>query len=837
MPTRVFGLEKLAFRLLQWLLLRVVRFKSVPGDAAALNLAPDQPVFYALHIRQLSALLVLDEAVRRLGLPSATGAFAGDTNFAGDTKLDPSQSHAERSKFFFLTRRGQPSPLQRNPYEYSSRLTRLVDLACGDGAFDVQIVPVSIFWGRAPDKQDSVIKALFADNWVTPGFFSQSLRLLLHGRQTLIKFGQPISLQSAVSENRESRMALRRVARLLRADFKRERELVIGPNLSHRQMLTNQVIASAAVRLSISAEAADKKVSADRVELRARKIAVEIASDYSYAVIRAFDGVLSRLWNRIYDGVEVHRFDEIPKVGAGAELIYLPCHRSHIDYLLLSYVIFHRGLQVPHVAAGENLNLPLVGGLLRRGGAFFLRRSFKGDALYGSVFSEYLHTIIARGFPIEYFVEGGRSRTGRTLPPKAGLLAMTVESWLRAPTRSIVFVPVYIGYERLFEGETYAAELAGKPKQRESVIGLLRSLRSLREQFGKVHVNVGEPIRIEDFAAAPGDQPAPASDEGNTKAMVARLSTRIVTRINAAVVINPINLIALALTGNSRAAIDRGLLAELIETYLQLLRLAPYSNRQEVTALSADEIIEYGKRQRVIEEVPHPMGNMIQAVGQHSVLLAYFRNNVLHSVVLISLIASLLSLNERMEHAQVHRIIATLYPFLRKELFLWRDPAELVAGVDEALGAMQRLGLLSIHDPWVIHPPAGTSRAVLGQRIAQVAQQPLERYYLVIGLLARFESGAWSRGTLEEAAFLLAQRIAFLHDARSPEFVDRASFRAIIDSLLEMQTITEQNDLLQTSAALTASAQDAAQLLPAETRLALTQVSERARETAQASVA
>jgi glycerol-3-phosphate O-acyltransferase len=137
---------------------------------------------------------------------------------------------------------------------------------------------------------------------------------------------------------------------------------------------------------------------------------------------------------------------------------------------------------------------------------------------------------------------------------------------------------------------------------------------------------------------------------------------------------------------------------------------------------------------------------------------------------------------------------------------------------------------LTIRDPWVIQPPAGTSHAVLSQRIAQVVRQPLERYYLVVGLLARFESGAWSRKTLEEAAFLLAQRIAFLHDARSPEFVDRASFRAIIDSLLEMQTITEQADQLQISPALGESAQDVVQLLPAETRLALNQVSERARE-------
>ena len=123
-----------------------------------------------------------------------------------------------------------------------------------------------------------------------------------------------------------------------------------------------------------------------------------------------------------------------------------------MDYLLLSYVIYHKGYAVPHIAAGINLNMPVIGSLLRRGGAFFLRRSFGGNALYSAVFSRYLGTIMARGHSIEYFIEGGRSRTGRLLQPKTGMLAMTVRAYLRNPGRPVVFVPIYFGYERLVEG-------------------------------------------------------------------------------------------------------------------------------------------------------------------------------------------------------------------------------------------------------------------------------------------------------------------------------------------------------------------------------------------------
>ena len=107
-------------------------------------------------------------------------------------------------------------------------------------------------------------------------------------------------------------------------------------------------------------------------------------------------------------------------------------------------------------------NLPVIGSLLRKGGAFFARRSFRGNALYSAVFREYMAQLVADGYSIEYFIEGGRSRTGRLLPPKGGSLAMTVRAYLRQPARPVLFQPVYIGYEKIMEGRSYLDELSGK---------------------------------------------------------------------------------------------------------------------------------------------------------------------------------------------------------------------------------------------------------------------------------------------------------------------------------------------------------------------------------------
>ncbi|HMN80456.1 MAG TPA: glycerol-3-phosphate 1-O-acyltransferase PlsB [Burkholderiaceae bacterium] len=813
-------------------LLRVfVRFSVVPAEGLPEGVDRGRPIVYALHIRQLSTLLLLDEVTERQGLPRPRVPL-----IAGSLK--------EQGAFFFLPRHGQPSPLTRSPYRYSERLQRLVAVAQQDPSIDVQIVPVSVFWGRAPQKQPSILKALFADAWAVPGFVGQVLRILIHGRQTLLVFGRPLSLRAEVDaagrEHAAPDAALRRLGRRLRAAFRHERELVIGPNLSHRETLLHAVIDAEPVRAAIRDEAIARGTTADKVELRARRIAIGIASHYSYPFIRAFDIALTALWNRLYEGVAVHHFESIAPVAAGAELVYLPCHRSHVDYLLLSYVIYHRGLQTPHVAAGDNLNLPLVGSLLRRGGAFFLRRSFKGDALYGAVFAEYLHAMLSRGFPIEYFIEGGRSRTGLMLTPKAGMLTMTVESLLRDPARPLVFVPVYIGYERLVEGDTYIAELSGRPKERESVLGLMRSLRALRERFGKVHVNVGEPLRCDAGALA---------DEATRYRRIGELATELATRINDAVVISPVNLLALAMLAAPRPAMDAQRLAEQIDMIRALLERVPYSGRLVLTPLDGRGVVAYAEQQRIVQRVRHPLGDVVQAEPRQAILLAYFRNNVLHALAVPALLATLIARNGRITGSHAAAVTGRLFPILKAGLFLSGDEAELPSRVSRLIAAFVELGLAQRADEDApggtpFDSPFETPFDALGatlcapalpqsQRgslslhgLAGMLRAPLERFYIAVTTLAQAAPGSLDGQALEERCVLFAQRVVMLHESAGPEFADRAAFRSIITTLRELGQIEEIDGRLHPTPLLAASVADAPWLLSADTRLALSHLTE-----------
>jgi glycerol-3-phosphate O-acyltransferase len=408
---------------------------------------------------------------------------------------------------------------------------------------------------------------------------------------------------------------------------------------------------------------------------------------------------LTRLWTQLYDGVEVHNFSTVRELAKDYEIIYTPCHRSHIDYLLLSYVIYKRGLMIPYIAAGDNLNLPFVGQLLRGGGAFFIRRSFRGNALYTSVFKEYLYSILSRNTPIEYFIEGGRSRTGRLLPPKTGMLAMTVHGHLRGRAKPIVFLPTYIGYERLMEGSTYVGEMQGKPKEAESIFGIVKTLRKIERIFGKVHVNFGEPVFLDDILKQhnadkiqieKNDAPIPAEVSN----VVSSSANVILENINRAVVINPVSLLSLILLATPKHTLDEEICAKQLDIYRDLATQQPYDERTQVTSLSGKEIIAYGLKLKLIKRVQHVLGDIIAIEDNQAVLLTYFRNNILHAFVLPSLVASLVEHNGKINKTDLSNVIRTLYPFLKAELFMKWKASELQQHIDNYINALVKIGLI-----------------------------------------------------------------------------------------------------------------------------------------------
>ncbi|KAJ5599743.1 hypothetical protein VI817_000877 [Penicillium citrinum] len=180
-------------------------------------------------------------------------------------------------------------------------------------------------------------------------------------------------------------------------------------------------------------------------------------------------------------------------------IVFLPCHKSHVDYVSLQLICYRLGIGLPVVVAGDNLNIPLLGPFLQHAGAMWIRRSFGNDPLYHTVVQAYIDTILQQGFNFECFIEGGRSRTGKLLSPKFGILNFIVDSVLSGRTQDTIICPVSTQYDKVIETESYISELLGQPKQKESLSELLSSSSVLSLKLGRVDVRFHEPWSLREF--------------------------------------------------------------------------------------------------------------------------------------------------------------------------------------------------------------------------------------------------------------------------------------------------------------------------------------------------
>jgi glycerol-3-phosphate O-acyltransferase len=745
---------------------------------------PDAAVCYVLETGGLADVLALERACATHGLPSPTESF----EFCGNREY----------KRFIVLRRLKGFLYRRPRKTGSQRLRRLV-AAAENGDQELLLIPVAIYWGRSPEKERSLLKLLFSEDWDVIGRTRKFFTTIFQGRNTLLRFSHALPLRSIELQQQSSDISYRKVSRILRVHFRQRRIATVGPDLSHRRTLIKEVLRTPAVQRAIAAEGGDDFRQQEVARRKAEKYALEIAADISYSTFRVLSRVLRWLWHRIYDGIELNHMAQVHEVAKDKEIIYVPCHRSHFDYLLLGYVTYHDGLHMPHVAAGINLNIPVVGGILRRGGAFFLRRTFKGNRLYAAVFDSYIHQILVKGHSMEYFVEGGRSRTGRLLTPKGGMLVMTVNSYVKNPQRPIVFVPVYFGYEKLIEGDSFISELGGAQKKKESLGGLIRSVKSLRDHFGKVYVNIAEPIELEpilddaepdwrDYESENGDRPPWLA------AVVDKLGGQIMENINAAAAVTPISLLAYVLLSTPKQKIGIGELRRQLQMTLNLLQRFKYSDLVTIPDWSPDEIIEHGEQLDAISRSTHPMGEVIHMEERTAVLMTYFRNNILHLLAVPASVACCFIQGQELAHAELQRLIRLIYPFMKKELRLKWDFEEIDEVTTEAIESLVDLGILSWgkRKKTLVRPRAGSEKAFQLLMLGQSMVPMLQRFYLVIAILVGNGSGVLSRGGLESMCQQSAERMSMIYGLHSPDFFNKTLFHDFI-KMLQQQGILRRD--------------------------------------------
>ncbi|MCC8367675.1 glycerol-3-phosphate 1-O-acyltransferase PlsB [Xenorhabdus sp. PB61.4] len=802
--------RKIYYNLLNLPIKLLVKSKLIPTvPVTELSLDTTRPILYVLPYHSKADLLTLRQQCLAQDLPDPLAPLDID-----DTQL-PSYVFIDDGPRVF----SYYAPKHESVKIFHSYL----DLHRSNPDLDIQMVPVSVMFGRSPGREGQETNT--APQLRLLNGIQKFFAILWLGRDSFVRFSAPVSLRSIADEHGTDTIIANKLARVARIHYSRQRLAAVGPRLPARQDLFRKLLESKAIEKAIADEARSKKISPEKAKQNAINMLEEIAADFSYETVRITDRVLSWTWNRLYQGINVHNGERIRQLAQdGHELVYVPCHRSHMDYLLLSYVLYHQGLVPPHIAAGINLNFWPAGPIFRRLGAFFIRRTFKGNKLYSTIFREYLGELFSRGYSVEYFVEGGRSRTGRLLDPKTGTLSMTLQAMLRGESRPITIVPIYIGYEHVMEVATYAKELRGATKEKEGFFQMVRGLRKLRN-LGQGYVNFGEPIPLVQYLNQHVPEWRDAIDPIEAQRptwltpTVSKLADNIMVNINNAAAANAINLCSTALLSSRQRALTREQLIEQLDCYMQLMSNVTYTNDVTIPAKTAEELLDHALRMNKFEVEKDSLGDIIILPRESAVLMTYYRNNIQHLLVLPSLIASIVMHHRRISRTELLRQVELIYPLLKQELFMRYSKAELPDVVNTLIDELVRQRLICNKEQEVLVLNPERIRPL--QLLAAGIRETLQRYAITLSLLNATPD--ISRGALEKESRMLAQRLSVLHGINAPEFFDKAVFSCSVNTLREEGYIHDSGNIVTTNAQ--ALYQVLSELMSPEIRLTIESVS------------
>ena len=757
---------------------RLVQSQYVPDNPVeALTLDLSRPIVYVLKTKSMTDLVALQRACADLGLPDPLQAITvNDVTIPSYVCLD------------------NPAPLfgaAKPSDEFFDEFQQLLRLHKDDKDLDIQLMPVTLFWGRAPGKEGQ-IPLLSLANSSSPSRFRKTFIVGLNRKDNLVRFNRPVSLRFMADQHGSDKKLAQKLIRVAKIHFSRQKLAASGPKLPNRYQLFDQLMRNPEVKKAIKEEIQAKNISEEKARKLAHGYIDEIASDFSYKLVKNCSNFMTWLWNKIYKGIKVNNAEQVRKLAAdGHEIVFMPCHRSHMDYLLLSYVIYNQGLIPPHIAAGINLNFFPAGPIFRRGGAFFLRRTFKGNKLYATIFREYLSLLFAKGYSVEFFTEGGRSRTGRLLPPKTGMLNMTLQAMLKEQSRPITLVPVYLGYDHVMEVSTYVKELSGANKQKESAFQVLGIAKKLRN-YGQAFVNFGEPINlnhylnqhVEDWR---DDMNMPVESQPEwLHGTTANLANQVMENINSAAAVNALTICALILHAAPHKALSREILVKQIDSYLKLLRNNPYSEYSTLPGDEAEAILDQAISLKKMTVREDSLGQMLSMSYEQAVLLTFYRNNILHLFALPSLIAATILEQPQTTIADIAAKVAKLYPLIKAELFLKYDENELDTEISAVLVELQQQGLIVNNAGFITSVPETLMSLKL---LAANVQETLQRYAIVLTVLENDQTIA--KADLELRSQLIAERLASLNGVSAPEFFDKKVLTIFINELQSLNYLTE----------------------------------------------
>ena len=677
----------------------------------------------------------------------------------------------------------------------------------------IYLVPELFVWEKATQRlQPSVLDYVFGSP-EAPGFVYTLIAFRRNYKRAQFRVGEPIDLRRFVSDNegRTDQVVGRKVRSTLYQHLARETRAVFGPPRKHPGRMIEQTLRDRTLRKTLEEQAAATHRPLEQVTREAKRTLKSIAARFEPSVVAIAVPILSWVFNRIYAGIEVDDagLDRAMKAAARAPVVFCPSHKSHIDYLVMSFVLWKRGYSMPLVAAGANLSFFPLGPFFRRGGAFFLRRSFKGDVVYTAVFKAYLKKLVREGVHQEFFPEGGRSRTGKLLTPKLGMLTWEVEAVLEGARDDLNFVPVSIGYEKVPESKSYSKELAGHEKRPEDIKALLSLWKVLRSRFGRIHLTFDEPISLAKFMGARGLFPGEPIPDRSKRTLVRALAHRIMYGIDRVSTVTPQALASAALLAQRGRGV--AVAAGDLDERVSVLRQFAGDQGRSISPAPVDQALEGFVEEGMVRRQEARGQMMYLPVEERRFELAFHKNTLMNWVAPLSLVANGLLVEGESANRDRVRDNAQFLSRLFKFEFIYQVGVGFDALFSAAVDNLVRREIL-LHQGSTLYVPSQTRArpqlvfladllrdylesylaATLALEADLISRESVDRKALVDASLdtarAEFLAGrldapeSLSRPNVENALLFFLDRGILVESDQGFSLADPASGRAVISS-------------------------------------------------------
>ena len=640
-------------RVLEWYLGRV----KLPAQSEALFQSPEQ-FLLVTQSKSFVFRALLSTFAKRAGL-SGIKYFDGIENNVSGTS--------------------QPRVLHWVSLDDGTALSRLVALnGRVAGHPPLQLVTLNVFERRGPIRSNPQAQLSI---W-------RHVSLVVLARRLTIVFGKPLPWEQLHSGSTQ------KLVRSLKVDFYRNLKLVRGTPFQAIEVQARTILHGAEFEREIELIAQRQKTSKAAVRHRAEAEFRAIAANPQRTIFSVVSRLAYFLIRRLFRDILVRGLDSLSDVAKEHTVIIVPMHRSHLDYVLVGAALYQANLNSPVVAAGMNLNFWPFGFFIRGMGGYFVRRNMRQDRIHPLVLKRYVSYLVKRGHLHEFFIEGGRSRSGRMRAPRVGLLSIIMNAYLRGEKKEIVFVPVSITYENVIEDSVFGEENTGRAKRTENLRSLFAARAFLGRRYGEVILHFGEPMPLSRYVASARKTAKGAVDE---RALLHQVAGDLTGRIRSQT--NP-SLTSLAYTGLMMAP-GYGLpRRELVEIVTGLSQVADIMREQDsnIGQFSPALAAFLGGKTALLDELPR--GGIVSreiVTGEEIFYLRgakrftadFYRNATIH----LFLPTAMLAINEICSGHVLAQDALALHAFFESD-FLLRPRAEFVAELETLAAKLQQRGMI-----------------------------------------------------------------------------------------------------------------------------------------------